>query len=135
MEGISANIKQRRQSLVYKPLIKEEKGYFGFAKKVELTASSFDRDLPGIPALSEQNLLHLTASCQTVDIKKIAFVWKFNTQPKIKLELSRLSIKDTIFFSVCIEGRSLHLVQEISYCLLRCRPTENYIQFLKKRNV
>ncbi|WBV62883.1 hypothetical protein PGH43_14110 [Legionella pneumophila 130b] len=67
-----------------------------------------------------------------VFVKKEAFVFKFPTTPTVKLELARLEVKDKVYFSACIEGRLLNLVETISVLLFGTQPSFEYVTFLKK---
>ena len=67
-----------------------------------------------------------------VPVKKEAFIYKFATTPKIKIELSRIEVQNQVYFCVCIEGRSQPLVEIISQHLLDEAISSDYIRFLKK---
>lgn len=120
-----ANIKVRRGEMVYKPLLKAVGGCYGFAKKIPLSDSP-DHQLK---ALIEQ----AKAYHQGLEVNKETLTYKFKTKPSIKMELARLEIEGEIYFSVCIEGRSLNLVQSISQHLLKGQKSCDYVSFLKTK--
>ncbi|MBI2785005.1 MAG: hypothetical protein HYX60_01320 [Legionella longbeachae] len=64
-------------------------------------------------------------------VKKEALLYKFPTKPKIKMELARLEVLDKIYFSVCVEGKSVYLVETISKYLLGEHVSCDYVTFLK----
>lgn len=119
------NIKRRHNELLYKPLIQNTKNCQGFAKKINLNNCSREE----LPQGLEQEI---ESSAIQVDVEKIALIYKMATQPSLKLELARLIIKNTVYFSACIEGRSKILVQTISQSLFNNHGSEDYVHFLKK---
>lgn len=120
------NIKRRRDELIYKPLVKQAKHALGFGAKVNLESEA-DAIAPHL-----QEITQLVAENATeVFVKKVAFLYKFSTSPKVKLELARLEVMDKIYFSACIEGKSLNLVETIAEHLLGNQVSCDYVSFLK----
>ncbi|MGL6037009.1 MAG: hypothetical protein ACRC0B_07515 [Legionella sp.] len=116
------NIKKRRDELLYKPLIEHSKQVYGFGAKINL--------------LDEHpNNLELLANVKSnglrVLVKKEAFIYKFNTKPTVKLELSRIELCDDVYFSLCLEGKSRELVKGLSGLILGKAISCNYVSFLK----
>lgn len=129
------NLKQRRDELLYKPLLKETDLMQGFGKKINLSNHDSDYLLPGITPILKGQLMHLIQTDgQPLTVKKIALSYSFDSEPKIKLELSRLMIEQDIYFSLCVEGKSAQLVQLISHRLLKGQPSCDYVRFLKQRD-
>ncbi|KTD13590.1 hypothetical protein Lgra_0882 [Legionella gratiana] len=126
------NIKKRRNQLLYKPLLQKTDSAFGFGTKILL---STPQDSLHQTELTDPDLLKImhqvTNESIEVPVKKEAFIYSFSTQPKIKMELARLDIFDKVYFSVCIEGRSLYLVETISKYLLEEQVSCEYVTFLK----
>lgn len=126
------NIKQRRDELLYKPLIKEKQGLCGYGKKINLINYPPQLSLPGTKQLSAQTLLNqLERHQQEIAVTKEALIYKLPCAPKIKLELARLVIQKQIYFSLCIEGRSESLVGELAKHLLGKQLSCDYVRFLK----
>ncbi len=107
------NIKRRRDQFFYKPLLKQSNQAMGFGTKIKLD------DLPkNSPAIE-------------VAVKKEAFIYKFPTKPSIKLELARLEVCNKVYLSLCIEGKSLNIVESIAEHLLEKQVSCEYVSFLK----
>lgn len=124
------NIKKRREEILYKPLIKKVRQAVGFGSKTALemdAESSFIQDLQ-LQKIAQQ----IEATGKVVHVKKQAFIYKFPTKPTIKLELARLEVLNQIYFSACIEGKSLGLVENIANHLLDKQVSCDYVSFLKK---
>jgi hypothetical protein len=124
------NIKSRRGELFYKPLIKKNKYACGYGTKLNLSTLSTSPSTLKIP-----ELMAITAELQHtpgLQIEKDSFIYKFSSQPAIRLELSRIQIHQTIYFSLCVEGRSRHAVETITTCLLGETVSSDYVSFLKK---
>lgn len=122
------NIKNRRNELIYKPLMKKGKQVSGFGPKINLSQlnpqDSLNKDVKKI-------LLELKDS-QEVLVKKESFTYKFPTQPHVKLELAKIELNALTFFTLCIEGKSRALVELITCALFGKKETEHYVDFLKK---
>ncbi|TAL65007.1 MAG: hypothetical protein EPN84_02305 [Legionella sp.] len=125
LPDLDCNIKLRRNELLYKPLVKKTKKLLGFAAKINL---SEHRDNPELLALQQDAL----TKAHIVQVKKEAFVYKFPNTPGIKLELARLEINQKIYFTACVEGRSLKGVETLSQHLLGKYVSCDYVSFLKK---
>lgn len=127
------NIKKRRNELVYKPLLQETKILRGYGKKIKLADCPPDLILPGRQGLKVGDLLtELEENSLEIEVTKEAMIYQFLSEPKIKLELSRLEIRQNIYFSLCVEGRSQKLVAEIARQLLGTEVSCDYVAFLKK---
>lgn len=130
LPNVDYNIKRRRDTLLYKPKLKQKKQAVGFGPKINL------EDCVNQPTDENQQLADLVHQVETnstvVDVKKESFVYKFSTTPVIKLELARLEVHGLVFFSACVEGRSLKLVETISEHLLAKHVSCDYVTFLKK---
>ncbi len=128
----NANIKMRRDTLFYKPLLKQVDDIYGFGKKIPLEGQLgkmlFDDnsviDLRQLKSKAEEK-------GQRLEVTKDSLSYKFPTEPTIKLELARFEIKGAVYFSACIEGRSLPLVQTISRRVLKGQKSCDYVNFLK----
>ncbi|HAU1295271.1 TPA: hypothetical protein JBI36_03395 [Legionella pneumophila] len=127
------NIKQRRNELLYKPVIKQSGTALGFGPKIHLETPQTLSCHGDAGQLNRQELLKkIKEKGIVVFVKKEAFVFKFPTTPTVKLELARLEVRDKVYFSACIEGRSLNLVETISVLLFGTQPSFEYVTFLKK---
>lgn len=123
LPGAHYNIKERRGELLFKPILKRSKQAIGFGSKIALVENNDP---------TFQEILNTTQQeGQKILVNKEVFVYKFNTTPSVKLELARLEINKQIFFSACIEGRSLYLVETISEYLLDTHLSCDYVSFLK----
>lgn len=120
------NIKKRRDQLLYKPLLKQTKHAVAYGPKIALGG----HDNSGLPDLKEIRE-HVEKEGKEIYVKKEAFIYKLPTIPKAKIELSRLEVHHKIYFSVCIEGKSLTLVKKISKLLLDEPVSCDYVTFLK----
>lgn len=126
------NIKRRRDELLYKPILKQSDNAVGFGSKINL------EELSSISYLKPEELINLQKIRQQtqekgkeIAVRKDAFIFKFQTTPGIKLELARLEVNNKVYFSVCIEGKSLNLVETISEHLLDKYVSCDYVTFLK----
>ncbi|KTD70917.1 hypothetical protein [Legionella tucsonensis] len=127
LPGQNYNIKKRREQLLYKPLLKQTNHAAGYGTKITLEQT---QEQPIYPELHEI-MQHVEKEGIEVFVKKEALIYKFPTKPKVKIELARLEVLQKIYFSVCIEGRSLHLVEMISKHLLNEPVSCEYVTFLK----
>lgn len=118
------NIKHRRNELLYKPIINQTDFATSFAPKINLSGAS--KNNPALEKIRKQ-----TENAAIVQVIKEAFIYKFNTIPATKLELARLKVANTVYFSACIEGKSASLVQQISKHLLGGHFSCDYVTFLK----
>lgn len=121
------NIKKRRDRLLYKPLLKQTNHAVGYGPKIILERT---QDQPTPPELQEI-MQQVEQEGIEVSVKKDALIYKCPTKPKVKIELARLEVRQKIYFSVCIEGRSLRLVEMISKHLLDEPISCEYVTFLK----
>ncbi|HHT0593433.1 TPA: hypothetical protein ACTXXA_002481 [Legionella anisa] len=127
LPGQNYNIKKRREQLLYKPLLKQINHAVGYGRKIILERTQ-DQDLPPeLQAMVQQ----VEKEGIEVFVKKEALIYKFPTQPKVKIELARLEVLQKIYFSVCIEGKSLQIVETISKHLLDEPVSCEYVTFLK----
>lgn len=127
------NIKERRNELLFKPLMQNTGGLQEFAKKINLSQHPSMSILPGLYPLHAKDLLELVNSQSSqIYVEKTALIYKFATQPVIKLELSRLTIAETCYFSACLEGNSKKLITLINNHLFKDEKACDYVHFLKK---
>lgn len=127
------NIKERRGELLYKPLMQNIGEVREFAKKINLSQHPSMVMLPGLFPLHANELLELVnRQSSQIYVEKTALIYKFATQPGVKLELSRLTIADTCYFSACLEGNSKKLITQISNHLFKDEIACDYVHFLKK---
>lgn len=124
------NIKLRRNELLYKPILQHTSSATGFGHKINLDNAHSDAD-----PRQQINLSHIANEARQngiqIFVKKEAFIYKFHTTPNTKLELARLEVRDRIYFSACIEGKSLNLVELLSEHLLGKQVSCEYVTFLK----
>lgn len=127
------NLKYRRQQLSYKPLLKEAEGLKGYGKKINLDDYPADLILPASKGLKAVDLFkQVEKNSQKIEVAKEALIYKFPTNPTIKLELARLEINQQAYFSLCVEGRSQILVTTLARHLLRAGVSCDYVSFLKQ---
>jgi hypothetical protein len=127
------NVKERRNKIFYKPRLNLIEGIPGYGKKIELTADNSEDSLPGTEGISALTLLNeLEQVANKVSVDKIALVYRLPTSPTLKLELSRLEVEHTIYFSACIEGRSQKLVRDFAKHLLVEPIFCDYVSFLQQ---
>lgn len=126
------NIKQRHNELIYKPILQQTKTATGYGPKInldqELRDSANNKKSVALAALAQEARQHGIQ----IFVKKEVFSYKFPSIPPIKLELARLEIKNQIYFSACMEGKSLFLVEYLSDHLLGRQNSCDYVTFLKK---
>ena len=132
LPGSNYNIKKRHHELLYKPLLQQSERALGFAAKINIDA------LTEQPHKTNQHdpLVHelvqrIAHEGVEVYVKKEAFIYKFPTQPTIKLELARLEVQNQVYLSACIEGKALELVESIAEHLLGKQISCEYVTFLK----
>lgn len=126
------NIKRRRDELLYKPIVKQSSSAVGFGQKINLEDAEKQVDPANAHYLHLHNILQQVREKGTIIfVKKEAFIYKFPTNPQIKLELARLEVKGKVYFSACVEGKSLYLVETISDLLLGRQVSCEYVTFLK----
>jgi hypothetical protein len=118
------NIKRRRDTLFYKPLLKQSKLALAFGSKISIDPSNQDLKIQEMVQEIDQKGI-------SIYVKKEAFIYKFSTKPTIKLELARLEVQNKIYFSTCIEGKSQKLVEGIGELLLDKHSSCDYVTFLK----
>lgn len=126
------NIKQRRAQLFYKPLLQKTDLLRGYGKKINLGDYSSDLILPGSTLSAAELIRQLEHNQQQIEVAKEALIYKFPSEPVIKLELARLEISKKIYFSLCVEGRSQILVASIARQLMIREHTCDYVSFLKR---
>lgn len=127
------NIKRRRNELLYKPVTKQSGSAFGFGPKINLEDTQCLSSQDSIAPMNLQDLFKkVKKKGIVVFVKKEAFVFKFPTTPTVKLELARLEVNNKVYFSACVEGRSLNLVEAISELLFGNQASIEYVTFLKR---
>lgn len=123
------NIKQRKNQLLYKPVIRTTRHAIAFGKKIPL--DDLPKDMDQNLASTLESLRHkVLAEADRIPVKKEAYVFKFPCTPTIKLELARLEVHNKTYYSACVEGRSLSLVETISKALFGTLEPSDYMHFL-----
>lgn len=126
------NIKARRGELIYKPLIEHTPYANAYGKKMKL-----QDDSNAVISLDDAQIpLHTFSQRVTekgcrVLVEKEALIYKFELECSAKLELARLSLDDTVYFSVGIEAHSRQLVESLTQHILGHHETSDYVTFLK----
>jgi len=128
LPGQNYNIKKRHEQLLYKPMVKHANHAVGYGAKITLTPLQEQQPLP---ADLQEIIHHVETEGVGIFVKKESFIYKFPTTPTIKIELARLEVLHKIYFSLCVEGKSLHLVETISKHLLDGPISCEYVTFLK----
>ncbi|VEG91842.1 hypothetical protein [Legionella spiritensis] len=127
------NLKQRRGEWLYKPLLQESESLQGFGKKINVRLLSPDTPIPAASNISAGQLLTLLEqNSRPVTVEKEALIYRFDSKPTIKMELSRLDTDLGTFFSACVEGRCASLVTQISNHLFPKQTPCGYVPFLKQ---
>lgn len=133
------NLKIRRNQLLYKPMMMTAPLAMAYGKKINLDEAALGAQLPGITEINAQALIKkIQHEGQKIHVEKEAFIYRFETVPTTKLELTRLCIANTIWFSVSVESRSRLLVESITQQMVN--PTSpsgtqaitDYVTFLKR---
>lgn len=132
LADLKLNIKQRRTQLFYKPLLQERDLLQGYGKKINLEDYPSDLVLPGCNLRSAELLEKIARNSHKVEVSKEALIYKFATEAGIKLELARLEIKEKVYFSLCVEGRSEALVSTVARHILSEEKSCDYVSFLKQ---
>ncbi len=128
----SYNIKRRRNEMLYKPVLKHATHAIGYGTKINLEAVDDYPDHEPATILKLQKIVRKAREKGLeVCVKKESFTYKFATTPNVKLELARLEVNNKVYFSVCIEGKSLYLVETINEYLLDKQVSCDYVTFLK----
>jgi hypothetical protein len=132
LPGKNYNIKRRLNEILYKPLITNANDAAAYAAKITLspTQSYPEQTKLAHPELEEIMLL-IEKKNVGVHVKKEALISKLPTTPTIKIELARIEILNKIYFSACVEGKSLYLVETIAKHLLGEYVSCEYVAFLK----
>lgn len=126
------NLKVRRNQLYYKPLIVRTPCAFAYGKKINLHEQKPDMRLAGTDNLDVKNILaQIYNQSRHVLIEKETLSYQFKTTPTTQLELSRIYLADTVYFSVCIESSSRSLVESITTQLLHNCIANDYVSFLQ----
>lgn len=120
------NIKRRKHQLLYKPVLKQSTRALGFGAKINIELS----ESPGENAHLHELAQRASTEGKEISVRKEALIYKFPTIPTVKLELARLEVNDKIYFSACIEGKSLELVELIAGHLLDEAVSCDYVTFL-----
>jgi hypothetical protein len=123
------NIKQRHDELVYKPRIKQLDIATAYGKKVKLNQQSATTGKENDDFQVLLKRIHTEGIVVQVD--KEALVYKFETQPKTKLELARLVIDQRIYFSLSVESPHREIVEYLSTRMVKDQSPSDYVYFLK----
>lgn len=137
LDTLPLNIKERRGQLVYKPLLAKLDdpklaGINAFGKKINLHNHPADALLPELPAINTAQLLKLLQQAKAITVAKEVAIYTFPSDPAIKLELSRLTIKTKNYLSLCLQGNSADLIYKIQTRLLKNQVSCQYVNFLKQ---
>ncbi|MBA2650320.1 MAG: hypothetical protein H0U75_12160 [Legionella sp.] len=124
------NVKSRRNQLLYKPMVKQSSIATGFASKINLDEPENYAKSCDVVFLNTIKVKAHTAA--VVPVTKEAYIYKFHTIPKIKLEIARLEVGGGFYMSACVEGRSLCLVETVCAHLMGKQVFIDYPCFLKK---
>lgn len=128
------NLKRRNGDFFYKPILKKNNSATGFGKKINLSEASDDILLPGIVDMDVKTLLDtINTSAQKIEIEKEALIYRWETYPKIKMEIAKLRIKQDTYFTLSLESTSLSHVSTLTKQLLGKRTSSDYSTFLKGR--
>ncbi len=128
LEKNNYNIKCRRSELLYKPLLKENEDLSAYGKKINLTNTLSTANLLGTPLTVGQLLEQLQRS-KEITVEKDLLIYKCR-QTNLKLELSRLEIKHSIYYSLAVQGKSPEAVARVSKQLTTTQPM-SYVSFLQ----
>lgn len=118
------NIKRRNNQLLYKPTLMKTEHMIAYGKKINL-------EEPGVTNIS---LANIQQHATYVDVEKEALIYRFETTPTLKLELARLRIAETTYFSLNIEAHSKTLVSTVTQQIMNTQPACDYVRFLKGLN-
>jgi hypothetical protein len=130
---LNYNVKRRREHLFYKPISIQYPQAIAYDKKIKLEEHDTTEPLPGCGENNAQSLLlRIQAEGKAILVEKEALISSFPTSPPTTLELARLSIDNTIYFTASIESHALSLVENISTQLLGHLPPSDYVTFLKE---
>lgn len=130
LDNTHENIKLRRNTLLYKPQLHQSTIAIGFGPKINLEDKATYP--PTMDSQALQRLLQDTQNlAQQIQVTKESYLLKLNTKPHIKLELAKLKVYEKTYFSLCIEGKSLPLVEYIARAIVGDIPSCDYITFLK----
>ncbi len=133
LDDADYNLKIRRNQPMYKPMLIQDTHATAFGKKINLEEEEKNSAL--LP-----NTTHLTAAMLLkriqqeglrIPVEKEALIYRFSTSPVVKLELAKLHVLNTTWFSVNIESRSKIFVDTIKQHLFGNKPCSDYVHFLK----
>lgn len=126
------NIKRRRHELLYKPLLKKSELALGFDAKINIDYQTEPpKTIPHQDPVVQEIVQRVGTEGVEAYVRKEAFIYKFPTHPTIKLELARLEVHNKVYFSACVEGKALELVENIAEHLLGKHISCEYVTFLK----
>jgi len=133
------NIKIRKNKCHFKPQIKQVSDCYCYAKKQKFNLEKLTDWqalallLPELQKWNQKEPLaeYLKKSLNPVHVYKEAFIHQF--APKVKLELSRITINDCHYLSVCIESKMQYDTERLASLILPNDTSTNYINFLKSR--
>jgi hypothetical protein len=132
LPGKNYNIKRRLNEILYKPIIRNANFAAAYEAKIALSPTqNYQEQTKLIHPELEEIMPLIEKKSVGVYVKKEALITKLPTTPTIKIELARLEILNKIYFSACVEGKSLYLVETIAKHLLGERVSCEYVVFLK----
>lgn len=133
LEQYPYNIKVRRGQYLYKPLLKDCEGVYGYGKKINLSDYPANDILPGTNHHGGVNLLtELKEKGQKISISKEVLLYQWASTPPIKLELARFALLGNYYFSLSFAGRSHTLVSKLANQVSAGATPDNYVSFLKR---
>jgi len=126
------NIKMREEHLYYKPLLVNSPHAQAFGKKIKLEECAASMALPGLDTPTAKVLLgRIKNQGRKISIEKEALIYRFASNPQIKLELARIQVANRVYFTLSIESRALAAVELVSRHVLGDTPACDYVRFLK----
>lgn len=127
------NVKTRHDELMFKPMIQRTNTAVAYGKKIKLAHCMTDIAIEGSNELINPQALiqRIKNQGQFVQVEKEALVRTFESHPSSKMELARLSIGSSIYFSVSIESPVLSIVQHITQQMIAHSEHCDYVTFLK----
>ena len=123
LPDMDCNFKVRRDQLQYKPIIMKLPLAIAYGKKITLEQA--DTDMQRLFARAQRE-------GHPIVVEKEALIYQFETLPKTKLELARLCVANTTWFSVNIESASGLIVDSITRQMLGEHVACDYVTFLKR---
>jgi len=126
------NLKVRRNRLYYKPLVIKTPHIVAYGKKLDLREQKPDMLLVGTDEIDVKTMLaQIKQYHRRILVEKETLNYQFHTSPPTHLELAKINIAKTIYFSVCVESSSRILVESLTAQLLPHSTINDYVSFLQ----